>query len=89
MPQCPPPPCRRLADQLLLAFHAACDEGAGPLALALLILLERHVNEPAYLPPGGERRAVVRFQEAHERLRNLPLAHGDGRGDDASHLAVG
>src|SRR3954447_9822166 len=71
MPQSPSPLRRRLADRLLQAFHAACDEGAAAIAQALLAVLEAHVAHPSYLPTGVERRAPMRFPGAHKRLRNL------------------
>jgi hypothetical protein len=81
MPQCPPLPCRRLADQLLQAFHKACDEGEAKVALSLLTWLVEHVEQPFDLPAGIERRAKVRFPGAQERLRNLPLTREDGMND--------
>ena len=81
MPQCPPPPRRRLTDRLLQAFHEACDEGEAEVALSLLTLLVKHVEQPRYLPAGFEQRAMVRFLGAHERLRNLVFMRGAWGGD--------
>lgn len=77
VPHCPSPR-RRLTDRLLHAFHEACDEGEVEVALALLTSLVKHVEQPPYLPAGFERRAVMRFMAAHERLRNLVLMRGGG-----------
>jgi len=73
----PSPPLPSLADQLLEAFHEACDERAGEIAWSLLIWLVEHVERPSHLPVGIERRAKVRFPGAQERLRNLPLTRED------------
>ena len=62
---------RRLTDKLLQAFHAACNEDAAEIAQELLRLLLFHVQHPAHLPAGFERRAPHDFKGARERLRNL------------------
>src|SRR4051812_26293962 len=53
MPQCPPLSYRRLADQLLEAFHEACDESAGEIAWSLLICLVEQLRLTSKLHYGS------------------------------------
>jgi hypothetical protein len=62
---------RRLADKILVAFHAACDEHALDVADTLLTVVAKLVKAPPVLPAGFDRRAPQDVTEARERLWNL------------------
>jgi hypothetical protein len=62
---------KRLADKILLAFHAACDEQALDVADRLLEVLTKLIKEPPVLPTGIDRRMQQDLTEARERLWNL------------------
>ena len=62
---------RRVSDHVMVAFHAACDQGDLEVAQRLLTVVEFMLRRP---PPGGrpERRAQVDpLVAAHERLWGL------------------
>jgi hypothetical protein len=70
---------RRLSDTILLAFHAACDQGDFEVADSLLAILELMVQRP---PPEGRperRRGVDTLVAAHERL--WALRHPEAQND--------
>jgi hypothetical protein len=71
---------RRLADQLLDAFHAACDDHAVEVAWHLLELLERMSRFPTVLPTGSERRRPTDLSGAYERFWNLQYQANASRG---------
>jgi hypothetical protein len=62
---------RRLSDKILLAFHAACDQGDYEIAEKLLHVLEKMLSR-RMIPPTAERRKNVEsLVAAHERLWHL------------------
>jgi hypothetical protein len=62
---------RRLSDNILVAFHHACDqrdlEAAGQLLDVLDFMIKRTLN----LPTGRDRRAKESLVAAHERLWHI------------------
>lgn len=65
-----PPPGRRLADRLLTAFHAACDQGELDAAAQVLRVLEALLRRQAGADP-NRRRGIEGLVAAHERLWQL------------------
>jgi hypothetical protein len=62
---------RRLSDKILLAFHAACDQGDYEVAEQLLLVLEKMLSR-RIIPPTAERRKNIEsLVAAHERLWHL------------------
>jgi hypothetical protein len=62
---------RRLSDKILLAFHAACDQGDYEIAEQLLHVLEKMLSR-RMIPPAAERRKNIEsLVAAHERLWHL------------------
>jgi hypothetical protein len=62
---------RRLSDKILLAFHAACDQGDYEIAEKLLHLLEKMFVR-RMIPPTAERRKNIEsLVAAHEGLWHL------------------
>ena len=59
---------RRLSDDVLVAFHHACDQGDIEVARGLLKVLEFMMRRPTTAPDGNERRAWGSLIAAHERL---------------------
>jgi hypothetical protein len=62
---------RRLADKILTAYYAACDEHALEVAATLLNLVAKLIKHPPNLPTGIDRRKLQDLTEAWERLWNL------------------
>ncbi len=62
---------RRLADRILTAVHAACDQGELDLADQLLRVLETLVVRRPQSPDGNRRRVLEALVAAHERLWQL------------------
>ena len=60
---------RRLSDKILIAFHAACDQGEFEVAERLLRVLEMVLKRPP--PEGSRRRNADSLVAAYERLWNL------------------
>lgn len=69
---------RRLADRILTAFHAACDQDELELAAQLLQVLERLVTRRAQVQDAARRRSLDALVAAHERLWHLRHP-GEGR----------
>jgi len=65
------PSGRRLADRLLVAFHAACDQGELETAGRLLPVLEALLRRPATPSDPYRRRSIEALVAAHERLWQL------------------
>lgn len=65
------PHTRRLSDQILIAFHHACDQADLEVAGGLLRLLERLVERKPPQPDANRRRNVESLVAAHERLWQL------------------
>jgi hypothetical protein len=62
---------RRLSDKILLAFHAACDQGDYEIAEQLLHVLEKMLSR-RMIPLTVERRKNIEsLVAAHERLWHL------------------
>lgn len=59
---------RRLSDDILIAFHHACDQRDIEVAAPLLRVLEFMIKRTHHLPTGKERRAAESLVAAHERL---------------------
>ena len=70
----PPRYARRLTDQILLAFHQACDQSDFEVAERLLAVLEGVVAR--HIVSGRERRVKDSLVAAYERLWALrhPMA---------------
>ncbi len=62
---------RRLADRLLAAIHAACDQGELDAARALLTVLEDLLGRLPAKPDPQRRRHQEGLVAAHERLWDL------------------
>jgi hypothetical protein len=59
---------RRLTDDILTAFHTACDQNDVEVARHLLEILEFITRQPTTAPKGPERRAKESLVAGHERL---------------------
>ena len=59
---------RRLSDDILVAFHQACDQDDIEVARRLLKVLEFMTRRRPAGPGGSERRADESLVAAHERL---------------------
>ena len=64
------PAGRRLADRLLMAFHAACDQGEFDIAAQVLQVLEALLRRQGGADP-HRRRSIEGLVAAHERLWQL------------------
>ena len=62
---------RRLADRVLIAVHAACDQGELAVAEQLLRVLETFLTRPPQAAEGNRRRLMEAVVAAHERLWHL------------------
>ncbi len=59
---------RRLSDEVVVAFHRACDERDIEVAERLLNVLENMINQPLGPLNGSDRRSRKSLVAAHERL---------------------
>ena len=73
------PAGRRLADRILTAVHAACDQGELDTAEQLLGVLEALLRRRQQLPDPQRRRSIEALVAAHERLWQLRHPGGAGR----------
>lgn len=69
---------RRLPDRLLVAFHAACDQGELDTAFQLLGALEDLVRRRGAAADPNRRRTIEGLVAGHERLWHLRHSAGDG-----------
>jgi hypothetical protein len=69
---------RRLFDEILVVFHAACDQTDVHVALCLIKVLEFMRWRVTTAPDSRERRARESLVAAHERL--WQLTHPDAAG---------
>jgi len=67
---------RRLADRLLVAFHAACDQGELEAAAQLLQVLEALLRRRGAVTDAQRRRSLEALVAAHERLWHLRHPRG-------------
>lgn len=59
---------RRLADKLIIAFHAACDQGELEVAAALLRVVDAVLRRPVESPDKDRRKKQFILVAAYERL---------------------
>jgi hypothetical protein len=62
---------RRLSDDLLIAFHAACDQDDLEIARHLIGVLEFSMRRPSIGPKVQDSRARRSLVAAHERLWDM------------------
>jgi hypothetical protein len=69
---------RRLSDNILIAFHQACDQADFEVAEQLLHILETVQTRQPLTPEGNRRRNMDSLVAAHERLWLLRHPHEEG-----------
>jgi hypothetical protein len=74
---------RRLADHILIAFHAACDQRDLEVAERLLAVLAMVVSGRRRQPTAPDRRGKESLVAAYERL--FDLRHPDRIGGSDGH----
>ena len=62
---------RRFSDNMLIAFHQACDQGDYDIAERLLHILETMLNRRPAAPDRNRSRPMKSLIAAHERLWHL------------------
>jgi hypothetical protein len=62
---------RRLSDDLIIAFHAACDHDEVEIARHLIGVLECSMRQPTTVPEGEQSRVRRSLVAAYERLWDM------------------
>jgi hypothetical protein len=74
-----PRQARRLSDEMLAAFHSACDQRDLEVAERLLAVLALVISDRRHKPTAPDRRSKESLVAAYERLWDLrhPVAVGE------------
>ena len=67
----PKRPMRRLSDEIMIAFHNACDQADLEIAERLLCVLEMVLRRPPLIPSGDRRHGLDGLVAAYRRLWQL------------------
>jgi hypothetical protein len=78
---------KRLSDEILVAFHLACDQREIDIASELLHVLEFMAKRNPLFPAGEARRVQQSLVAAHERL--WQIRHAENGGGAGVRLKLG